>query len=142
MERSSETEQLERVDQTPVLSYVSDWSLADWWWNRDVTMESVQQFTRDTGTEVQVAGNAIMVQNLMADMARLLGLGILVIYIILAIRFESVKYPFIIILVVPFAWVGAITATWLAGTGRNAMAFRGVLVVRVVACNDSVRGVG
>jgi len=138
MERSSETEQLERVDQTPVLSYVADWSLADWWWNRDVTMESVQQFTRDTGTEVQVAGNAIMVQNLMADMARLLGLSILVIYIILAIQFESLKYPFIIILVVPFAWVGSITAIWLAGTGLNAMSFMGMLILTGIAVNDSI----
>src|SRR5690625_7632967 len=49
MERSSETEQLERVDQTPVLSYVADWSLADWWWKRDVTRESVRKCMSGSG---------------------------------------------------------------------------------------------
>jgi hydrophobic/amphiphilic exporter-1 (mainly G- bacteria), HAE1 family len=138
IERAQEPEQLERVNQTPVLSYVADWDLADWWWNRSRTMESVREFVRETGMEVEVAGNAIMVQGLMADMARLLGLSILVIYIILAIQFENLKYPLIIILAVPFAWVGSLTAMYLTGTGLNAMSFMGVLILTGIAVNDSI----
>jgi hydrophobic/amphiphilic exporter-1 (mainly G- bacteria), HAE1 family len=138
IERAQEPEQLERVNQTPVLSYVADWDLADWWWNRSRTMESVREFVQETGMEVEVAGNAIMVQGLMADMARLLGLSILVIYIILAIQFENLKYPLIIILAVPFAWVGSLAAMYLTGTGLNAMSFMGVLILTGIAVNDSI----
>jgi HAE1 family hydrophobic/amphiphilic exporter-1 len=138
IERAREPEQLERVDQTPVLSYVADWTLADWWWNRGETMEEVRDFIRSTGTEVQVAGNALMVQGLMTDMATLLLLSILIIYIILAIQFENLKYPLIIILAVPFAWVGSLLIMWITGTGLNAMSFMGVLILTGIAVNDSI----
>ena len=138
IERASEPEQLERVDQTPVLSYVADWDLADWWWNRAKTMDTIRDFVRSTGTEVQVAGNALMVQTLMTDMAKLLLLSILIIYIILAIQFENLKYPLIIILAVPFAWVGSLLIMWVSGTGLNAMSFMGILILTGIAVNDSI----
>ena len=138
IERASEPEQLERVDQTPVLSYVADWELADWWWNRGKTMETLREFMRSTGQEVQVAGNALMVQNLMSDMGRLLLLSLLIIYIILAVQFENLKYPLIIILAVPFAWVGSLLILWATGTGLNAMSFMGILILTGIAVNDSI----
>lgn len=138
IERAREPEQLERVDQTPVLSYVADWTLADWWWNRGKTMDAIRDFIRSTGTEVQVAGNALMVQGLMTDMATLLLLSILIIYIILAIQFENLKYPLIIILAVPFAWVGSLLIMWITGTGLNAMSFMGILILTGIAVNDSI----
>jgi len=133
-----EPEQLERVNQTPVLSYVADWDLADWWLNRAKAMDTIREFSRDTGTEVQIGGNAMMVQNLILDMAKLLGISILVIYLILAIQFENLKYPFIIILAVPFAWVGSLLIMYLTGTGLNAMSFMGVLILTGIAVNDSI----
>ncbi|TVR13713.1 MAG: efflux RND transporter permease subunit, partial [Balneolaceae bacterium] len=138
IERASEPEQLERVDQTPVLSYVADWDLSDWWWNRGKTMETITDFMRSTGQEVQVAGNALMVQNLMTDMGKLLLLSILIIYIILAVQFENLKYPLIIILAVPFAWVGSLLIMWISGTGLNAMSFMGILILTGIAVNDSI----
>jgi HAE1 family hydrophobic/amphiphilic exporter-1 len=138
IERASEPEQLERVDQTPVLSYVANWDLADWWWNRGKTMETITDFMRSTGQEVQVAGNALMVQNLMTDMGKLLLLSILIIYIILAVQFENLKYPLIIILAVPFAWVGSLLIMWISGTGLNAMSFMGILILTGIAVNDSI----
>jgi len=133
-----EPEQLERVNQTPVLSYVADWNLADWWLNRAKVMQIIREFSRETGMEVQIGGNVMMVQNLMLDMAKLLGISILVIYLILAIQFENLKYPFIIILAVPFAWVGALLIMYLTGTGLNAMSFMGVLILTGIAVNDSI----
>ena len=138
IERASEPEQLERVDQTPVLSFVADWDLADWWWNRGKTMDTMRDFMQSTGQEVQVAGNALMVQGLMLDMGKLLLLSILIIYIILAVQFENLKYPLIIILAVPFAWVGSLLIMWVTGTGLNAMSFMGVLILTGIAVNDSI----
>jgi HAE1 family hydrophobic/amphiphilic exporter-1 len=138
IERAAEPEQLERVNQTPVLSFVADWELADWWWNRGKTMDTMRDFMQSTGQEVQVAGNALMVQGLMLDMGKLLLLSILIIYIILAVQFENLKYPLIIILAVPFAWVGSLLIMWMTGTGLNAMSFMGVLILTGIAVNDSI----
>lgn len=138
LERRQEAEQLERVNQTPVLSYVADWQLGEWTRNRSTVTESVQQFMRDHGVELQLAGNAIQVEKLVWDMGRLLLLSILIIYIILAIQFENLKYPLIIILAIPFAWVGSFTAIWLTGTGLNALSFMGILILTGIAVNDSI----
>jgi len=138
IERVKEPEQLERLNQTPILSYVSDWSLADWWWNRGKAEDVIRDFSRATGIEVQTGGNALLVQGLMADMAKLLGISILVIYLILAIQFENLKYPLIIILAVPFAWVGSLIIMQISGTGLNAMSFMGVLILTGIAVNDSI----
>jgi HAE1 family hydrophobic/amphiphilic exporter-1 len=93
---------------------------------------------RQTGVEVQIAGNALMVQNLMTDMGLLLALSILLIYIILAIQFENLKYPMIIIVAVPFAWVGSLLAIYLTGSSLNAMSFMGILILTGIAVNDSI----
>ena len=138
IQRAKEPEQLERVDQTPVLSYVADWELSDWWWNRTQTEETVSDFMRETGVEVQIAGNALMVQNLMTDMGLLLALSILLIYIILGIQFENLKYPLIIIIAVPFAWVGSLLAIYLTGSSLNAMSFMGILILTGRAVSDSI----
>lgn len=136
--KSTEPEQLERVNQTPVLSYVANWNLTDWWWNGSETMESIQQFMRSTSQEVQVAGNALMVQSLMTDMGKLLLLSILIIYIILAIQFENLKYPLIIITAVPFAWIGSVLFLWVSGLSLNALSFMGILILTGIAVNDSI----
>ncbi|MEX2584810.1 MAG: efflux RND transporter permease subunit [Balneolaceae bacterium] len=138
IEQATEAEQLERVNQTPVLSYRANWGLADWWWNQREARRVVDSFMRDRGAEIQLAGNAIMVQQMMGDMGRLLALSILVIYIILAIQFESLKYPFIIILAVPFAWIGSVIMVHLAGVGLNALSFMGILILTGIAVNDSI----
>ncbi|MCG2588238.1 efflux RND transporter permease subunit [Rhodohalobacter sulfatireducens] len=138
IEKSTEPEQLERVNQTPVLSYVANWNLADWWWNGGETVESIQQFMRNTGQEVQVAGNALMVQSLMTDMGKLLLLSILIIYIILSIQFENLKYPLIIITAVPFAWIGSVLLLWVSGLSLNALSFMGILILTGIAVNDSI----
>jgi len=135
---ASEPEQLERVNQTPVLSYIANWTLADWWWNGSKTEDLINRFMRNTGNEVQVAGNAMMVQSLMTDMGKLLLLSILIIYIILAVQFENIVYPLIIITAVPFAWVGSLLLMWATGSGLNAMSFMGVLILTGIAVNDSI----
>src|SRR5690625_6674164 len=77
-----------------------------------------------------------MVQKLMKDMGGLLLLSMLIIYIILAIQFESLKYPLLIILGIPFAWAGALLSIWLTGVGLNALSFMGILILTGIAVKD------
>lgn len=138
IQRSREPEQLERVNQTPVLSYVADWSFADWWWNSGEINGAVREFVQSTGQEVSMGGNALLVSTLMSDMGRLLLLSIVIIYVILAVQFENLKYPLLIILAVPFAWIGSLLMMWVSGTGLNALSFMGVLILTGIAVNDSI----
>lgn len=136
--QASEPEQLERVDQTPVLSYQADMSFTDWWWDGDDIEAALTDFARDTGTEVQAGGSVLAVASLLEEMGMLLLISVLIIYLILSIQFESLKYPVIILFAVPFAWVGSIIILWITGSSLNALSFMGVLILTGIAVNDSI----
>jgi hydrophobic/amphiphilic exporter-1 (mainly G- bacteria), HAE1 family len=133
-----ESEQLERVGQTPVLGFKTNITLADWWWDGPEYRERFMEFSRSRGVPIQLGGAAIQVSDLLSRMARLLGLSVLLIYIILAIQYENLVYPFLIILSVPFAWIGALMLLYLGGGGLNTLSFLGILVLTGIAVNDAI----
>jgi HAE1 family hydrophobic/amphiphilic exporter-1 len=136
--RISEPEQLERVDQTPVLSYMGDISFTDWWWHGEEIQQTLHSFARETGTEVQVGGAVLNIASLLSDMGLLLLISVIIIYIILSVQFESLRHPLIILVAVPFAWVGSVLVLWATGISLNALSFMGILILTGIAVNDSI----
>jgi HAE1 family hydrophobic/amphiphilic exporter-1 len=136
--KGSEPRQLERVDQTPVLSYTSNLGFGGWWWNQKKIRKAAQEFTRQTGIQVKIGGSMLTIASLLKQMGLLLLFSVFVIYIILAIEFEDLKHPFIIILAVPFAWIGALTMLWLTGSSLNVFSFMGILILTGISVNDAI----
>lgn len=136
--RTSEPEQLERVDQTPVLSYMGDISFTDWWWHGKEIQKTLNDFAQETGTEVQVGGAVLSIASLLSDMGMLLLISVIIIYIILSVQFESLRHPLIILVAVPFAWVGSVLILWITGISLNALSFMGILIMTGIAVNDSI----
>lgn len=133
-----EAEQIERFAQSAVLSFNSNLSFTDWWWNSGDIQDKVNAFTRQTGIEVKIGGTALQLINLLKELGLLLSISVILIYLILAIQYENLKYPFIIILAIPFAWIGSIFALFLGGVSLNALSFMGVLILTGIAVNDSI----
>jgi HAE1 family hydrophobic/amphiphilic exporter-1 len=121
-----------------VLSYTTDITLADWWWNKDQIQELIRSFTQQTGVEVRVGGSALQVDRLLRDMMRLLGISLLIIYIILAVQYESLRYPALILFAVPFAWIGSLLLLWMVGASLNTLSFMGILILTGIAVNDAI----
>jgi HAE1 family hydrophobic/amphiphilic exporter-1 len=138
IERTSEPEQLERVDQTPVLSYMGDVSFTDWWWHGEEVRSALTDFARETGTEVEVGGAVMAIASLLSDMGVLLLISVIIIYIILSVQFESLRHPLIILAAVPFAWIGSLLILWVTGLSLNALSFMGILILTGIAVNDSI----
>lgn len=135
---AAEPEQLERVNQTSVLSYVTAFGLTDWWWQREAITEAVREFTRQTGMQVRIGGSALQVDKLMRDMMRLLGISLILIYIILAVQYESLRYPALILVSVPFAWIGSLFLLYVTGGSLNTLSFMGILILTGIAVNDAI----
>ncbi len=136
--REAEPQQLERINQTPVLSYTAGFTLTDWWWNSRSIREEARQFTQNTGIQLRITGAAVAVESMLRDMGRLLLISLLLIYIILAVQYENLKYPLIIIFAVPFAWIGSLLILWITGAGLNLLAFMGILILTGIAVNDAI----
>ena len=138
IEQVQEPEQLERADQAAVLSYLTGFTLADWWFNGREIREAVREFTRETGIEVRITGSALMVDRLLRDMLRLLGISLILIYIILAVQYESLRYPALILFAVPFAWIGSLFLLYILGGSLNMLSFMGLLILTGIAVNDAI----
>ncbi len=133
-----EPEQIERINQTPVISYLGNIGLASWWWQRGDFRDVVETFRMETGVDVILSGTAIQVESLLRDMARLLLISVILIYVILTVQYENMKYPLIIMLGVPFAWIGSLLVLWVAGLSLNILSFMGILVLTGIAVNDAI----
>jgi len=136
--RATEPEQMERIGQASVLTLNSNLSFTDWWWNSREIRQRVLDFSRQTGIEIKITGSAITLIELLGELGLLLLISVILIYLILAIQYENLKYPLIIILAIPFAWVGSFLALYIAGSSLNALSFMGILILTGIAVNDSI----
>jgi len=65
-------------------------------------------------------------------------LSLLLVYMVLASQFESLLSPFIIILVVPMALIGAIFGLLLFGLSINVMSVIGIIILVGIGVNDAI----
>ncbi len=91
------------------------------------------------GVTIQVAGSYEDQQDSNRDLGTLGILIILLVFIVIAAQFESLTYPFIIILSVPFAFSGIILALVMTGTTLNIMSMLGgIMLIGIVVKNGIV----
>jgi len=65
-------------------------------------------------------------------------LSVILVYMVMASQFESLRHPFTILLTIPIAGVGSVFAFLLTGTSLNIMAFIGVIMLAGIAVNDAI----
>ncbi len=91
------------------------------------------------GVQVEISGSLEDQQEAFADLGMLLVIVSLLVYIVLASQFESLTYPFIIILTVPFAFVGSLLLLSITGEALGVMGFVGlIMLVGMVVKNGIV----
>lgn len=92
-----------------------------------------------SGVIVQVAGSYEDQQDSNRDLGTLGVLIIILVFIVIAAQFESLTYPFIIIISVPFAFSGVILALVTTGTNLNVMSILGgIMLIGIVVKNGIV----
>ena len=91
------------------------------------------------GVTIQVAGSYEDQQDSNRDLGTLGLLIIILVFIVMAAQFESLTYPFIIMLSVPFAFSGIILALVFTGTNLNIMSMLGgIMLIGIVVKNGIV----
>ena len=87
----------------------------------------------DLGGSIEDQGDAF------SDMALLLALIVILVYIVMATQFESLVYPFIIMFTLPFAMSGVFIALWMSSTPLSLIALIGaIMLVGIVTKNGIV----
>ena len=91
------------------------------------------------GVYVQVAGSYEDQQDSNRDLGTLGILILLLVFIVMAAQFESLTYPFIIMITVPFAFAGILFALMFTGSNLNIMSMLGgIMLIGIVVKNGIV----
>ena len=91
------------------------------------------------GVNIQVAGSYEDQMESNRDLGMLSILIILLVFVVMAAQFESLTYPFIIMLSLPFAFSGVILSLYLTGTTINVMSMLGgIMLIGIVVKNGIV----
>ncbi len=91
------------------------------------------------GIYLEVGGSMEDLEDMMGDLAALLILVVMLVYIVMATQFESLKMPFIIMFTLPFAFTGVFLALWITQTPLSMIAMIGaIMLVGIVTKNGIV----
>lgn len=91
-----------------------------------------------TTVYTQIGGTYVDQQDSFSDLGVLLLLITLLVFIVMASQFESLSYPFIIMLAVPFALSGVILAFALTGATLNLMSFVGIIMLVGIVVKNGI----
>jgi HAE1 family hydrophobic/amphiphilic exporter-1 len=101
--------------------------------------KNIDEMKLPAGVMVQISGAIQDQMETFQDLALLLVVSLILVYLIMASQFESLKMPFIIMFSIPFAFSGVAIALYLTGTTLNAISGIGaVMLVGIVVKNAVV----
>ncbi len=86
----------------------------------------------------KIAGEEQKRQESWTNLRFALLLSIVLVYMVLAAKFESLVHPFVILLSIPFAIVGTVILFYIVGQSFNMMALIGIIMLGGIAVNDSI----
>lgn len=82
-----------------------------------------------TGVQIEIAGTLEDQQEAFSELALLLLIVSILVYIVLASQFESLTYPFMIILTIPFAFTGGLLLLAITGEPLGIMGYVGLIML-------------
>jgi HAE1 family hydrophobic/amphiphilic exporter-1 len=67
-----------------------------------------------------------------------LALAVFMVYVVMAVQFESLRHPFVILLAVPLGIVGVVLALWITGTSISVLALIGAVMLAGIVVNNAI----
>jgi HAE1 family hydrophobic/amphiphilic exporter-1 len=90
------------------------------------------------GIAINVSGQSEEMNSSFKSLQFTLLLAVFLVYLVMASQFESLLHPFVILLTIPLALVGAVWAMFLTGTTVNVVAYIGVIMLAGIVVNQSI----
>ena len=99
----------------------------------------IDEYPTPAGVDLEVGGTVEDQGDAFSDLLMLFGLIVILVYIVMATQFESLKFPFIIMFTIPFAFTGVFVALWMTSTPLSLIALIGaIMLVGIVTKNGIV----
>ena len=88
--------------------------------------------------KIEITGEELKRKETMSNLSFALILSIILVFMVLAAKFESIIQPFVILLTMPFAAVGTILTFLIFGKSLNMMAYIGIIMLCGIAVSNAI----
>ncbi|MEQ8977090.1 MAG: efflux RND transporter permease subunit, partial [Deltaproteobacteria bacterium] len=96
------------------------------------------QVPRPAGYEVTVSGAFVEQEMAFSELLVSLALALLLVYMVLASQYESLRDPLIVMLSVPLATIGVLVTLFLTGTTLNVQSYIGCIMLGGIVVNNAI----
>ncbi len=105
--------------------------------NRDV-QKIINEFNTPTGYTIDVAGDIEQQQQLMMEMLLVLGIALFLVYFVMAVQFNHLGHPLIVMSVIPMAIIGVIIGLFVTQMELNLLSGMGIIMLIGIVLNNAI----
>jgi len=87
---------------------------------------------------IDFGGSAENMKDSFKDLAMLIVFSLILVYIVMASQFESLKQPFVVMFTVPLAFIGVAFALFITQTTISVASFVGVIILGGIVVNNGI----
>jgi HAE1 family hydrophobic/amphiphilic exporter-1 len=98
----------------------------------------LSQIPRPTGYDLMVAGNFEEQQKAFRELVISLVLALVLVYMVLACQYESLRDPLVVMMSVPLAAVGVLVTLFLTATTLNIQSYIGCIMLGGIVVNNAI----
>ncbi|MGP4077867.1 efflux RND transporter permease subunit [Halobacillus sp. K22] len=105
--------------------------------NRDV-QKVIENFNTPAGYDLSAAGDLEQQQELIQEMILILGIAVFLVYLVMAVQFNHLFHPLIVMSVIPMTIVGVILGLFLTQRELSVMSGMGVVMLIGIVLNNAI----
>ncbi|WP_252504876.1 efflux RND transporter permease subunit [Sporosarcina sp. Marseille-Q4943] len=105
--------------------------------NRDV-QKIIKEFNTPMGYTIDVAGDIEQQQKLMMEMLFVLGIALFLVYFVMAVQFNHLGHPLIVMSVIPMAIIGVIIGLFVTQMELNLLSGMGIIMLIGIVLNNAI----
>src|SRR5699024_5716638 len=105
--------------------------------HRDVN-ETINKLDLDKGYAVDIAGDLEEQQKAAQDLMIIFAISLFLVFVVMAIQFNSLKHPFIILFIIPLTITGVLIGLFISQKELNVLSGIGVIMLIGIVLNNGI----
>ncbi|MEB1809504.1 MAG: efflux RND transporter permease subunit [Bacillaceae bacterium] len=105
--------------------------------NRDI-QQMLQDFNTPNGYSISMSGDLEAQQEAMQEMIIILAIALFLVYVVMAVQFNSLKHPIIVMSIIPMTITGVILGLFITQMELSIMSAMGVVMLIGIVLNNAI----
>ena len=129
---------IHRADGSRVVQITAEIEDADLGGTLENVRAAIAGFDLPRGVVAEMGGQDEELSTSLDSLKLALALAIFLVYVVMAVQFESLRYPLVILLAVPLGLVGVVATLYLTGTRISVLALIGAVMLAGIVVNNAI----